>query len=99
MKSLIRELDDLKGAPSVTNRQVVGAVLAVAARMDKALDERMVGIQSFAMAITMQPAVDGRKLQRDFAAILESQFDSASQVPGELRDMVTALRIALADAR
>ena len=97
MESLIRELDQLKSAPSVTNRQLVGAVLAVATRVDKALDERMVGIQSFAMAVAMQPAIDAKRLQQDFATILGSQFDSLSRMPADLRDMVSALGIALAD--
>ena len=97
MEALIRELTALKNAQDVTNKQLVGVVLAAAARIDKALDERMVGIQAFAMAVAMHPGLDARRLHDDFVAILERHFASVGPMPADLRDMVSALAVVAAD--
>lgn len=99
MEALIRELTALENAPDVTNKQLVGVVLAAAARVDKILDERMVGIQALAMAIAMHPGVDARRLHDDFVAILDRQFASVGPMPADLRDMVSGLAIVAADTR
>lgn len=96
METLIRELSALTNARGVTYRQLVGAVLAAAARIDKALDERMVGIQAFAMAVAMHPGLDARRLHDDFAAILERHFAAIGPMPVDLRDMISALGVVAA---
>ena len=98
MEALIRELTALENAPEVTNRQLVGVVLAAAARIDKVLDERMVGMQAFAMAVAMHPGLDARRLHDDFIAILDRQFASLGPIPVDLRDMISALAVVAADA-
>lgn len=98
METLMRELNALKDAPAVTHQQLVGAVVAAASRIDALLDERMVGIQALAMAVAMQPGIDANRLHRDFLAILERQFDPARPMPEDLRDMVTAIGLAAAEA-
>jgi hypothetical protein len=99
METLIRELEALRSAPEVTHQQLVGAVLAAAARIDHALDERMVGMQALAMAVAMQPVIDAKRLHDDFVRILESQLGELGTVPADLRDMGSALRVAAADRR
>jgi hypothetical protein len=99
METLIRELEALTSAPEVTHQQLVGAVLAAAARIDHALDERMVGMQALAMAVAMQPVIDAKRLHDDFVRILESQLGELGTVSADLRDMGSALRVAAADRR
>ena len=97
MEHLIRELESLRSRPQLTDSQIVGAMIAAAARFKEILDDRMVGIESLATAVAMQPEIDARKLHDDFLAILRVHFDSIRRIPPELRDIAASIKLAEVD--
>jgi hypothetical protein len=99
MEALIRELEALSQKPDVPNSKLVGAVIATAVRFREILDARMLGFQALAAAVAMQPEIDPRKLHEDFLTLLGAQYESARDIPRELRDIASAIKLASADGR
>lgn len=97
MDKLIAELEGLREKPQLTNSQVVGVMLSTVMRFRTVLNDRMVGIQALATAMALQPEVDALRLHDDFQRIMGSHFESERDIPSELRDIASAIRLAAAD--
>jgi hypothetical protein len=94
LEKLIKELEELRTQPNLSNNQVVGAVIAAATRFRSALDDRVLGMQALSAALAMQPEIDAHKLHDDFYGILNSHFDSGHGIPVELKDIAAAIKLA-----
>ena len=99
MDALIRELEAMRGTPDLSGAKLIGGVVAAAVRIRDILDSRMIAIQALATAVAMQPEIDAAKLHDDFVVILKANFASLRDVPGELRDMAAAIKLAETDRR
>jgi hypothetical protein len=97
MDALIRELELMRETPGLSNAKLIGGIVAAAVRMRAILDARMVGIQSLATAVAMQPEINASKLHDDFIVLLKANFESLREAPSELRDMAAAIKLAASD--
>ncbi len=99
METLIRELRAMTEKQAVSSQQLSGAILAVCVRFKDLLDARMAGIQALATAIALQPELDAQKLHDDFVHGLRAHFETVRNIPQELKDVATAIKLAASDLR
>ena len=93
MDRLIKELESLAAVPDVSSTKVMGAVIATAVRCRDVFNTRMVGLQALATAAAMQPTMDANLLHDDYLRALRAHYDSAKDIPNELRDIALAIKL------
>jgi hypothetical protein len=56
-------------------------------------------MQALAASVAMQPQLDADKLHADFLGLVKEQFGSARNIPMELRDLASAIKLAAAERK
>jgi hypothetical protein len=99
LEKLLKELKELQDKPDLDGSTVIGAVIAASVRFRQLLEERALGMQALAASVAMQPQLDAEKLHADFLGLVTEQFGSVRNIPLELRDLASAIKLAAADRK
>ena len=97
MEALIAELRQLKERSDPAHAGIFGAILATAVRLNERWNAQSAGLEALVSALAAQPGIEAAKLHDDFMRIASSDFGDPERMPGEIRDIAAAIRLAVRD--
>jgi predicted N-formylglutamate amidohydrolase len=99
MEALIDELRSLKDQADPPSAKLLGAILAVAVRVDERYAAHSIGVEMLASALAAQEHLDAQRLHDDFMRLVNGHFRSPKHIPSALKDIAAAIKIAASHKR